>query len=732
MANESPPTSPKRVYESIEETAGTFPPWVYDLLTFQRASWNTGPDELDGQFIPLTTVKQRSAQDSKLFVVGLIPPSATVTGRTLDRTATVANIVGVPSDVDVAESTPTGGGGADGSSQALAGSVFSAPGYQIPPASGPNTLGVGAKPGDIGDDMGSPGITYHGAAELYTLFHDAYKQTFGTEPTPTEVLFLVVQSRRETGGAWPNNNPGFIGNSGAKPGTFHANGMDKYGKKNDSAGTTGKYFNTYETPLKGAQAMVGHVYGNPNARAAAASGDVLGYITSLAQTAYYGDDTVNSYYHGTAKSPPEGIYPNLLKATAKEIAKAGGPQWEVGELPAYAPDSCAFKETGAEYRKRVGWSGNGPLPQWAIDKGADPKDGKQVFAARQRFTKFSLYDSSCPMDAPPSGADPNGQAPGWSQTGSGAAAEAQKAQEKEAGRSLGDTFLGALLTATQATYTIALRTAIQQMAQTPPLKLLVNPISFKPTSEKIISDGNFSRNGPIVEHWGEQQDKISASGKLAGFYALDVGSTVNGSAGNSPGITRIARSFSAAYQNFLSLYLIYRNNGTVWIEDFDKAKPKANNLAVVGSVYIYYDNVLYIGSFDSFNVNETDDKPYTLEYDFSFTVRYKFELDRIPDPRETYGNVGLFAKQLEQITPTIPTSTEVAQPKEPSQPTSPEMIALLQKKFAEPVDPAIKSRALFGDSTTTAKSIGLSSEGSPPGEKPQIIPSKLGASRGKK
>jgi hypothetical protein len=91
----------------------------------------------------------------------------------------------------------------------------------------------------------------------------------------------------------------------------------------------------------------------------------------------------------------------------------------------------------------------------------------------------------------------------------------------------------------------------------------------------------------------------------------------------------MARNFSKGYQNFLSLYLLYRNNAGLYLADF--GVEKRLNLSVVGTVYIYYDNILYLGSFDSFNVTEDDTKPFTLEYSFDFTVRATFLLDNPPE-----------------------------------------------------------------------------------------------------
>jgi hypothetical protein len=166
------------------------------------------------------------------------------------------------------------------------------------------------------------------------------------------------------------------------------------------------------------------------------------------------------------------------------------------------------------------------------------------------------------------------------------------------------------------------------MANSPPLRMLVNPKSFSVKGEKIVADGNWGRNGPIIEHWGNNQDKISASGKVTGFYAVSVEDA------GGPGLTRMARNFSQAWQNFQSLYLFYKNNGALYTKDFASGNNQVN-LSLVGSIYIYYDNILYIGSFDNFSISEEDSAPFSMDYSYDFTVRAAFLLDQ-PDTL-TYG-----------------------------------------------------------------------------------------------
>jgi hypothetical protein len=187
-----------------------------------------------------------------------------------------------------------------------------------------------------------------------------------------------------------------------------------------------------------------------------------------------------------------------------------------------------------------------------------------------------------------------------------------------------------------------LTSRITTMQNTPPLRLLVNPRSFKNSLEKITADGNWGRSGPIIEHWGEAQDKIEGAGKIAAFYAIDTnppGVNNGGSASAGPGLSRMTRNYSTSYQNLLSLYLLYRSNAGIFTQDYINPTTPTNtyvNLATLGSIYIYYDNILYVGSFDNFNITESDEAPFSLEYTFAFTVRAWFELDTQQNPQNLF------------------------------------------------------------------------------------------------
>jgi hypothetical protein len=124
------------------------------------------------------------------------------------------------------------------------------------------------------------------------------------------------------------------------------------------------------------------------------------------------------------------------------------------------------------------------------------------------------------------------------------------------------------------------------------------------------------RTGNVVHTWFEQPIKINASGVSAAQYAI--------AADLSGGLTNYNRLHSLSYMNLMSLLLIYKNNGMVYGQSgtWDEGV-----IILPGAVYIYYDDRLYIGSFDSFGITDDATKPHNLTYNFSFTVRYDMDLD---------------------------------------------------------------------------------------------------------
>jgi hypothetical protein len=164
--------------------------------------------------------------------------------------------------------------------------------------------------------------------------------------------------------------------------------------------------------------------------------------------------------------------------------------------------------------------------------------------------------------------------------------------------------------------TNALRAQINTINSTPPLLMLINPNEFTRSYEQSADDSAKTRYGNVVHLWLERPLSISCSGTSAGQYVVD-------SDGNG-GLTTFNRIQSIGYQNLLSLVMTYKNNGILFAGG---EIPADLGVSILGmSLFIYYDDHLYIGSFDDFEVNDDADKPFNLSYNFKFNVRYDVEM----------------------------------------------------------------------------------------------------------
>jgi hypothetical protein len=607
-----------RIINQIEQAADYYGPAIYQLLGF-HSSLELSSD-LNEDFIPIAQTKA----NPKLFVVGLIPPTANVTGRTLDRSASIGATQGYPDQqLDFTGPSSLAAGGALSTGGSSRGPYITAAGYSIDQGSGTLNGNIKSPEGaSIDPNNTEAQKTRFTLPQLYNTMTDAYRAVYGKEPTPTEIQFYTAQCIRETSGISYSNNFGNMVNYGKTP---PANTPSYYSPSD------GNYYKAFDSTQAGAQAYIKRVTSSQNVVTAAQNGDALGYVVSSAQTGYFGD-SVGSYY---------SLFPNILTQISKAMNGSGVSLGSGSDLPSSAPKCCAFNQTWAMYAEHQahGSSTNG-------GRGLTPQN-------LYRFNSGSVYDDSCPLIAQ-APQDQDGSNGDWNTDGSPNASASRKNDDKTSDRiDLNKTELGQQYQNAQRAESAMTAKALDIMRAMPPLRLLVNPASFKISSEKVVSDGNFTREGPIIEHWSEQQDKLSLSGKIAAFFAIDSQpSSDQNNLGGGPGLTRVARQYSASYQNFLSLYLLYRNNGGLFVNTLNDTLN--NNLlarlSLVGSIYIYYDNTLYIGSFDSFNVTEADTAPYSLEYNIEFTVRATFLLD---GPTETDFNLLKSAQQPQ----TLPTTS---------------------------------------------------------------------------
>jgi len=150
----------------------------------------------------------------------------------------------------------------------------------------------------------------------------------------------------------------------------------------------------------------------------------------------------------------------------------------------------------------------------------------------------------------------------------------------------------------------------------PPFVLLINPSSldlkFTPkVNEQRVRWADRRESAYVFQVHHDELDILSAEGKSAMFYT-------------HRGITSADRTQTLGWENIQRLLAIYRNNGMNF-----NSKPGRKGSAViesVGRVIIVYDDFLYRGSFESFQLNEASDKPFQLDFSFDFKVTRIFNI----------------------------------------------------------------------------------------------------------
>ena len=138
--------------------------------------------------------------------------------------------------------------------------------------------------------------------------------------------------------------------------------------------------------------------------------------------------------------------------------------------------------------------------------------------------------------------------------------------------------------------------------------LHVNPISMAFTYAKQIERIQ-TKGGFVEQHWGEAARSISFSMATGGFKRLYSGlSNITGGGIDVGG----NRRETIAYDKFLDLLALFRNNGSVY--DY------TGQIVLQGKIKITFDGGIYLGWFNSFKVDESSEKPYQFTLSAEFTI----------------------------------------------------------------------------------------------------------------
>jgi hypothetical protein len=608
----SPVSTNERLLRQIEVSADFYDPRKYESLLTYYNDLDLQPEGgLSLDYIGLTAVKT----NPKMFVVGILPPTMNITGRLLDRSASAAVITDplpvraydegnprlVLQDgqlVEDASGNATENGENTQNTHSWGGAAKDLPHYfWVEWVTMCGRLGIdpvelaavcynesGFNPGAVNTDSNAKGLFQFMPSIARKYMSDEEFATFENLPASEQLPYF---ERFLEGGRprWAGRSPTASGVASQRVGAYR----HVFGGLS-GANLHGEWYISREAQQRNVASMQATV-SDLRARAAAAT-DPAERDALLAE-AYRTEDRISKAYptgrdgwlNDRAYRQNRGFDKNNDGAiTSDDIWRSIS-----GKPPLWIQQTIRDIQASGEKAEYEGSLGTQLRPMW-VEDGSPEADLVRKLLSQVGQTGYN--------------ATPNGIK----------FLEKQKAMIAQA------------------------QLKLDNMRNTPPLKMRVNPASFTVKGEKIVSDGNWSRNGPVIEHWGDAQDKISGSGKVAGFYSMYRNDA------RMPGLTRTAKFFSESFQNFLSLFLIYRNNGGLYLQD-KQGDAIRQNLSVVGTVYIYYDNTLYLGSFDSFNMTEDATAPHNLEYSFEFTVRAAFLLDRPNEQGFTYGAPNLFPSE---------------------------------------------------------------------------------------
>lgn len=216
---------------------------------------------------------------------------------------------------------------------------------------------------------------------------------------------------------------------------------------------------------------------------------------------------------------------------------------------------------------------------------------------------------------------------------------------------------------TDLTTVADIRYQLEKMLQVPPLTMFVNPNSLSISYTTVQQFTNRSRYGYIFERWGEGQPVLSISGTTGAFIAGANPATATGSLTETSvatGVQFASKRDSAAYQQLMSLFQIYKNNGYI----YDTLGHSQAHL-MIGAVAIDYDQFTYVGNIDSFEYSYSQDTPHRIEWSMEFTVGRMYDHAEAPvvvapqsSPTPSVGSVT--ASELAQVAATSLTPTDTS------------------------------------------------------------------------
>lgn len=145
------------------------------------------------------------------------------------------------------------------------------------------------------------------------------------------------------------------------------------------------------------------------------------------------------------------------------------------------------------------------------------------------------------------------------------------------------------------------------------LVLHVNPTSISETFTQKIERFQ-TRGGWVEQHWGSELTEISVDMQTGAFMNIYTG------------LTSVLRQRTIAWDRYRDLHDLYRNNGSLY--------DPSGAIVLQGHIMLMYDRGTYIGTFRSFETEETDESPFAFKLSWAFKVEHTvLKISDIAGPR---------------------------------------------------------------------------------------------------
>lgn len=133
------------------------------------------------------------------------------------------------------------------------------------------------------------------------------------------------------------------------------------------------------------------------------------------------------------------------------------------------------------------------------------------------------------------------------------------------------------------------------------LVMHVNPANFNEVFNKKVE--RFQTKGGFVEqHWGDDLTEISADGSTGAFMNIYTG------------LSSVLRRRTIAYDRYRDLHDLFRHNGSVY--------DPYGNIVLQGQIMLMFDRGTFLGTFRSFEFEETAESPFAFQVNWSFKVEH--------------------------------------------------------------------------------------------------------------